>query len=218
MMFKLRLTLPLLKLAAFFIDYEAESLPPDGRIVEYGYVAGKLAKFTPSKILDVGCTARFNYIPATLCFSGWEVDGIDTRKWLFSHPNFRLIIGDARCIVMPDETYDCVYAISTIEHIGLRGYYGERELDVDGDIKTVREIHRVLKPKGILIITVPCKKNYEGNRGARFYDANRLSRLIEGFTLVDEVFYTQGKDGKWKLIEQCDITDRIAIAMLELQK
>lgn len=218
MIFKLKLNLALLKLASIFIDYEAESLPPDGRIVEYGYAVSRLSRLLPSKVLDVGCTARFNYIPATLCFAGWEVDGIDIRKWQFSHPCFCLIIGDVRHMDIPDETYDCVYAVSTIEHIGLRGYYGNKEFDEDGDIKTAREVWRVLKSDGRFIITVPYAKKYWGRGGARRYDADRLERLIEGFNLIDKAFYMQDKSGKWMPVEQDNIIDKEAIALVEVQK
>lgn len=40
---KLKLSSGLLRLASHFVDYEAEALPPDGRIIEYGFVAHKLS-------------------------------------------------------------------------------------------------------------------------------------------------------------------------------
>jgi len=217
-MLKLRMNSMLLKLAAIFVDYEAESLPPDGRIVEYGYVASRFSKLLPGKVLDIGCTARHNYIPPTLCFAGWEVYGIDLRQWQFSHPNFHLIIEDARYMSAPDETYNCVYAVSTIEHIGLHGYYGNKEFDADGDIKTAREILRVLKPFGRFIITVPYAKKYFSRGGARRYDADRLARLIEGFNLVSKSFYIQERGGKWIPIKQDELTNKEVIALVEVQK
>ena len=217
-MFKLQLNSGLLKLASIFIDYEAQSLPPSGRMVEYGYAASRLNKLPLGKVLDVGCTARHNYIPPTLCFQGWEVYGIDLRQWRFNHPNFHLILEDVRYMSAPDEFYNCVYAISTIEHIGLHGYYGNKEFDADGDIKTAREIWRVLKPSGRFIITIPYIKKYFKRGGARRYDADRLARLIEGFTIVHKTFYIQEQDGIWIPIKQDDITNKEVIALLEVQK
>ena len=217
-MLKLRLTLPLLKIASLFIDYEAEALPPDSRIIEYGFVASKLAKLPPSRVLDVGCTSRFNYIPTTLCFSGWQIDGIDTRNWLFHYHNFNLIIGDVRHMDIPDETYDYVYAISTIEHIGLPGYYGEKILDEDGDLKATKEIHRVLKNSARCLITVPYKREYRVKSGTRRYDEYRLERLIENFIVIEKIFYTQDNNYKWYQVEQNDIKDEEVLVMLEVQK
>jgi SAM-dependent methyltransferase len=52
---------------------------------------------------------------------------------------------DARRLSYPDGSFDRVFAVSTIEHIG-----------GDGDTQAVREFARVLRPGGRAVITVPC--------------------------------------------------------------
>jgi len=208
----------MLKVATIGLDYFAESLPPDGRVAEYGYTASRLSKMIPGKALDIGCTARFNYLPAMLCFSGWNVDGIDLRGWKFTHPNFKLIRGDIRRSGIPDSTYDCVYAVSTIEHIGLNSYYGNKINDLDGDIKAVREVLRILKPGGRFIITMPYASKFWERGGARRYDDDRVALMTEGFEEVDKQFYIQRKAGEWVPVLRDGIGSREAIVLLDLQK
>jgi SAM-dependent methyltransferase len=102
---------------------------------------------------------------------------------------------DARRIPFPDHAFDRVFSISVLEHI-----------EGNGDSEAIREISRVLKPKGILVFSVPAharrKEQYnlgrmygrEGGSGGhglffqRVYDWNTLnSRLIEpsGLILTD---------------------------------
>ena len=207
-----------LKVATIGLDYFAESLPPDGRVAEYGYVASRLSRMTPGRALDIGCTARFNYLPATLCFSGWDVDGIDLRGWKFTHSHFKLIRGDIRRSGILDNFYDCVYALSTIEHIGLNSYYGNKINDFNGDIKAAREVWRILKPGGRFLITMPYARKFWERGGARRYDDERVGLLTKGFKELDKQFYIQRNAGEWVPILSKNIENREAIVLLDLQK
>jgi SAM-dependent methyltransferase len=189
---KIKLSGGMLKLAACFVDYEAEYLPPDSRIVEYGFAFSKLMGLPQGKVCDVGYVARHNYIIPSLAFYGWQVTGIDIRKeWSFHHPNFKSIQGDMRTSGLPDSEFDVVICISTLEHIGLSGYYGITELDNDGDMSAVNDMKRVLKQGGKFILTVPYCKDYSVTAGARIYDMARLNKILDGFSLKSIVVYLQ---------------------------
>ncbi|MBW2989042.1 class I SAM-dependent methyltransferase [Candidatus Woesearchaeota archaeon] len=54
-------------------------------------------------------------------------------------------VGDAENLPYPDESFDTVFALDILEH-------------VPGDKKAVSELRRVLKKKGLMIITVPAYK------------------------------------------------------------
>jgi SAM-dependent methyltransferase len=58
-------------------------------------------------------------------------------------------------------------------------------VDLDGDIKAVREFHRILKPGGYLILTTPfAGKEFRLIPGERQYDLQRLQLLTQGFEII----------------------------------
>lgn len=213
---KVRLGSSILKFAACFVDYESEHLPPTSRIVEHSYVFGKLMNMKVGKALDIGCIARHNYISPTLAFNGWDVYGVDIRsEWQFHHPNFHFIQGDVREVPLKFDSFDVVTCVSTIEHIGLAGYYGNRKETGMGDFQTMQKIRRILKPGGTLMLTVPYQYVYFQKPGARIYDMKRLTQLLSGFKIVDKVIYLQDKKGHWDVVDDTDVE---GVICLEAQK
>jgi SAM-dependent methyltransferase len=57
---------------------------------------------------------------------------------------------DAKQMHYPDNMFDTIVSVSVIEHV-----------NNSSDSEVMREIWRVLKPGGLLILTFPVKKNYE---------------------------------------------------------
>ncbi|MCL0079872.1 hypothetical protein M1O18_03095 [Dehalococcoidia bacterium] len=74
-LFKVRLPGKVIKLASRFIDIEAsgETAIPDARVIEYSFIIGRLSQMKPGKVLDVGCVARLNFLPAALASLGFEM-------------------------------------------------------------------------------------------------------------------------------------------------
>lgn len=214
---KIRLGSTILKFASHFIDYESSHLPPTSRIVEHSYVFGKLMSMPKGKALDIGCIARTNYISPSLAMNGWEVYGIDIRnEWQFHHPNFTFIQGDIREAKLESQSFDLVTCISTLEHIGLAGYYGNRVESQDGDFQAIERVKTLLKPNGKLILTVPYCKNYFVKPGARIYDMNRLTKMLDGFTIKDKVIYLQDENGDWNIVSNNTLLE--GVICLELIK
>jgi len=97
----------------------------------------------PFRILDVGCGTGINL--KYLQILG-DVYGLDISKNALIFSQNRglpsLICGSADKLPFKDELFDLVLALDVIEHI-------------DEDLSAVRELNRVLKPGGRLILTVP---------------------------------------------------------------
>ncbi|MFC1937100.1 DUF268 domain-containing protein, partial [Chloroflexota bacterium] len=76
---------------------------------------------------------------------------------------------------------------STIEHFGL-GRYGDKE-DVDGDIKGMNTLRKYLKPRGLMVLTVPFGRATVAFPAHRVYNESRFSRLTSGFRILDKKFF-----------------------------
>src|SRR5262249_4553832 len=63
---------------------------------------------------------------------------------------------DLLALPFPDDSVSSLSCMHAVEHIGL-GRYGDR-LDVDGDLKAMSELKRVLSPGGSLLFVVPVGK------------------------------------------------------------
>src|SRR3990170_1502531 len=123
------------RLMGLFVNLEAvENAPLNSRLIEYPFVVRKLAGRTPGKALDVGCADGGNVLPPILAALGWELHGIDIRDFRLPHPDFRFTKGDlTKTTGFASDFFDCVYAVSSIEHFGLSGRYGIKEDDPQAD-------------------------------------------------------------------------------------
>jgi len=145
-------------------DWPIDSLHNFTRIWEYPYVYHQLSKYLPlnpsvnkRKILDIGSALTF--LPFFLTSKGYQVRASDkdpTMKQSFEmikkNLNFPIIIENLdyticdcrKMITEHDLCYDAILCISVLEHVE------QRE-------QAIREFYRILKPKGILILTVDIK-------------------------------------------------------------
>jgi len=126
---------------------------------------------------------------------------------------------------LPDNIFDAIVMVSTIEHIGL-SVYGQLTLDDDGDIKCMRELHRIMKPSGLLILTTP----YTGqtlriSKFERNYNRKRLTKLINGFHILKEEYFYPMNYGRrliWVKLSRESIDEKAfknpGLACLVLQK
>lgn len=158
------------------------------RIVEYPQV---LRWIRPQgRVLDIGCVS--SRLPIQLASLGYHVEGVDTRAYPFTHPNFEFHQTDL-FKWSPSQPFDIILLISVIEHFGLGGY-GDLVLP-DADREAVGKIAQWLAPGGQLLVSLPF-----GQAGIttkhRIYDSARLALLFADFTWVDQVYF-QRVNGAW---------------------
>lgn len=153
------------------------------RLVEYPLIFAHLG-LRRGKILDVGC--RYSLLPIQLASLGFETYGIDVHPYRPRHENFTFVRGDIRKTHFPNNFFNLIIAVSTLEHIGL-GFYGE-EKDERGDLKAVSEIIRILKPKGRLMVTVPFGQEATTS-WYRVYSKRRLKKLFRGLIFIKIAFF-----------------------------
>lgn len=185
-------------LKTMFPEYlQEQPLNPTDRYIEYAFVIKNLPGM-PKKVLDVGCSGGF--FPLLLASFGHDTYGIDIRDYpilnKLKFQNFTFIKGDIRSSSFKNDYFDCITAISTIEHIGVFGRYGMDE-NFEGDLKSIEEIKRVLKPRGMLLLTFPCGKPKIIKPYMRVYGDDRLKRITKGFDIEEEEYYMQDDSNDW---------------------
>lgn len=187
-------------LRTIFPEYFAkEPLAPTDRYIEYPFAIRNLPK-PPVKILDVGCAGSF--FPLLLASFGYETYGIDIREYAIINKikfdNFRFVREDiTKKTSFPDNCFGVITAISTLEHIGIAGRHGVTQMDLSGDKNAIKEIKRILKSNGILIITIPFGIAKIIKRYCRIYDNTLVKQLVKGLEIEEEVYYMQDSNDDW---------------------
>lgn len=166
------------------------------RTVEYEFIMKNIAS-KGRRILDVGSTGSL--LPLKLAKQGYNVYSIDSRGYHECHPNLTFVKGDILKHLFPDDFFDLVVCVSTIEHIGV-GAYGDPQYE-GGDKLAVKEFGRILKEGGTLLLTTPFSGEYRVlpwmSSHERIYDYNRLKNLFDGWEVQLEECYIPKKIRHW---------------------
>ena len=178
------------KLRPLELSSELERVPE--RIVEYPFVFKNVIKLKEGRILDVGCYG--SYLLTALASLGYEVYGIDLRQYPVQYPNVKFIKGNICKTKFPNGFFDMIISVSTIEHIGIKEPYGDVE-DPEGDKKAVKEMTRILKPDGKMLVTVPYGKSGT-ETPYRVYNELSLKELLSGLK-IETIKYFTLKNGYW---------------------
>ncbi|HET6682701.1 MAG TPA: methyltransferase domain-containing protein [Gaiella sp.] len=125
----------------------------DERVVEIPWV---LSRLVPSgRVLEVGYAYAEPVYLAGLLRAGVDLVGLDLADR--DVEGMARITADVRSIPLPDESVDQVLLVSTLEHVGAdnTGYGLATEDDAGSRADALRELGRVLRPRGSLLVTVP---------------------------------------------------------------
>ncbi len=119
----------------------------------------KLVKLKKGKILEIGCGNCRNL--KTFALAGFDCYGIDFSKEMLKYAKeyckkykFKVNLRKARAEKLPfkSNSFDYMLSIATLHHLKKKE-----------QIKAVKEMWRVLKPKGIALVAVWNKKNKKAN-------------------------------------------------------
>ena len=129
------------------------------RIPQNKYLLGLIEKYGKidknTKVLEAGC--GWGFFVRKLSEKAKMVYGIDfenkmlktCRNMCKGKKNIRLIKGDVRTLPFKDKTFDLVLCFGVVEHF-------------DESVEAIKELKRVLKKGGKLIISVPSAYNITG--------------------------------------------------------
>jgi SAM-dependent methyltransferase len=148
--------------------YEAGEHPSSHVDFQCAFAASVIASRHPTSILDIGSYRHF-----VLGLLG----------------NY----SDAKSIAADSGKFDLVVSLCALEHFGL-GRYGD-ELDMDGDEKALREMVRVLRPGGALVLSTTITQAHPaiGFNAHRIYSYGMLSSMRGGLKLEREAFFNPAR-------------------------
>jgi|TARA_B100001540_G_scaffold299184_1_gene303402 SAM-dependent methyltransferase len=159
----------------------------DERLVELPWVIKKLRRINNKNILDVGCTLNFNYlINIFLKKNKLFFINIFKEKNNFSSNQISYILNDIRKPFFKENYFDCITAISVIEHIGFDNkMYNHTKIKYKENKNrnykdAIIEIKRILKQGGKFYLTVPFGKKQIFENYMQF-DIKEIKKLIKIF-------------------------------------
>lgn len=189
------------------------------RIVEVPFVFQHLPRQSKARILDIGCCE--STLSISLATLGYEITGVDLRPYELIHPNFSFVQGDMCRVQLPSNIFDMVISLSTLEHIGLESIYGSPASAETSDRAVISVIKRVLKPGGILLLTVPSASQPYKDKFMRAYTPTQLNKMLKGFKSVSIQFYrTDPNRQVWKRCQpnELDSYPNFGVALVEAIK
>lgn len=172
--------------------YDAGEHPQGYVDFECRFTALHLRSEAPRTVLDVGSYRAFVIGLAAHC----EVTSLDVRHRDAGPGPETVLTSDAREIAAPDASFDAVVTLSSVEHFGL-GRYGDA-LDLGADRAAVREMVRVLRPGGVLLLTTTATGGAPtiAFNAHRIYAPRQVRDLLSGMERVDERFYSHRRSGE----------------------
>ena len=84
-----------------------------------------------------------------------------------------------------------------MEHVGVPGRYGIEVGDENGDIDVMNRFAEILKPGGLLIMTVPCGRDAIMTPWCRVYGLQRLPDLLASFVVSKEEYWIKNSKNQW---------------------
>jgi SAM-dependent methyltransferase len=178
--------------------------PPrtDERVVEVPWVLSRLRPV--GRVLEVGYAFAETAYLGALLRSGVELVGADLATRAVA--GLEAVEADVRALPFPDRSFDQVLLVSTLEHVGAdNAVYGlDAEPDPDARLNALRELGRILRVDGSLLVTVPLGE--PGDYGwFRQEDEPGWNRLYAraGFFVSEQEAYELTEDG-WRAAPDFD--------------
>ena len=163
--------------------YDKTETTPVGAVYFYqdSWCARKIFETKPIEHFDIGSKAEMvgiisQFTPTTM---------IDIRPITLTLPDLSFIEGNILKLPFEDKTIPSLSSICVVEHIGL-GRYGDT-LDPFGSEKAIKELIRVLAPRGNLFISVPIDTvNKIYFNAHRAFTREYILELFEELNLIEE--------------------------------
>ena len=185
----------------------------DERCVEYPWVLAHLPP-GPGRVLDAGSGLNHEFLleHEALAAKRIHIVTLAPEAHCFWRRGVSYLFEDLRELPFPDGLYDIVVSVSSLEHVGCdNSRYTANQPAAEQKQGTfeqaAKEIGRVLKPGGMLLLTVPYGR-YESHGTFQQFDRDLLSRAEAalGGKAIEETFYRYSRDG-WQAARDDECAD-----------
>jgi ubiquinone/menaquinone biosynthesis C-methylase UbiE len=151
-------------------DYDAAVFTHVIRKREIGLIKSELQAVKPKRILDLGCGG--GWLSKILGCYNYEVIGIDVSCSLVNSakrvaPTVAFVVGDGMNLPFREGVCDAVVCIATLHHLDAQ--------------KGLKEVRRILKNRGMLMLMEPNKLNPLSTIGRKLFP-------METHTMMEEPF------------------------------
>ncbi len=144
-------------------------------------------------VLDAGC--GFGEWVCFLGQQGYRAEGLDFSSDLISrlratYPQLTWQNGDVRHMPYADDAFDAVISWGVIEH------------DEDGPAEALREFLRVLKPGGVVIVTVPLDSAAQRRAADYLYHSLAVPQVFFQYFMTAEELSSHVTGAGFRLVDQ----------------
>jgi len=167
------------------------------RDIEWSWISSQMPS-GPGEALDFGCGKSFlALIAAQQEFQVTAIDLVPVR-WHYLHPSIQFTCGNILELPLPTEHFDLVINCSTLEHVGLTG----RCSVADGDLEAMTKLRELMKPNGMMLLTIPVGQDDVFLPMCRIYGTERLPMVLEGYAIEKETFWVKDDQNRWTPAEK----------------
>ncbi len=179
----------------------------DERIVEYLWVIARLGP-EHHRLLDAGSTLNHQYLLKLPVLRKRSVTIVNlSREDVVTRRNVAYVRGDLRRAPFKSESFEEIVCMSTLEHVGMDStavYSQDRRFDENrpDDYRLVmRELNRLLRPRGRLYVSVPYGR-YEHLGWLQQFDSTRIETMCREFggSVVSASYYRYFPEG-WRVVD-----------------
>jgi SAM-dependent methyltransferase len=170
----------------------------DERPIEIAWTLGRYRG--EARVLDVGYAfAEPDWLVGLIQARPRELVGVDLVER--EVPGLQSVVADVRELPFPNRSFDVVFCVSTLEHVGQDNtrYGFAAEPDPAGPATALQELRRVTKRGGRIFVTVPCHSRDTDSDWylAQSADAWRaLFRDADLYVYDEEVYVREGD--RWR--------------------